>query len=250
MVWLNAPKNIDDVLWEGPLEPTSEVAVEHMRRELSERGLESKVSEYVRYLPIVTIGRPRAWPLEQLYGAEEMPPLLRTERERSDLYLIQLACSFRPVREEIRIEWGRLVARLLPDQREHQPLALDVYPREVLHHVQRNIKVTLGPTLKFKEVEASIGGVEFGCSYEEIQPTISAAGIGECIPMWDFTQHPGLPLHGVRVLYLLVSAPKETSPGSAVLDFVADVRVNESRLSTLLGRNRKEAEAHLSCDFW
>ena len=65
-------------------------------------------------------------------------------------------------------------------------VAHDLYPSEVMHSVKRNVKFTLSPELKFAEIGGKLGGVDFGFEYEELQPSIVAAGQGEATPSWMF----------------------------------------------------------------
>jgi hypothetical protein len=249
-MWLQVPEVIKNVLWEGPLEPATEEAVQRLSREWVAREVKADVQEAIRDLPVVSIGQPEVWPLAQVYPPEKMPSILQAKLEEADFYLVRLACSFRPKRDEAQVEWARFLVRLLPGDAGHQPIAFDLHPLLVTQEVRRNVKVTLSPTLKFKEIEADVGGVEFGFEYPELQPIISAAGAGEAGPSWDYQEAKGMRVQGSKWMHLLVKAPKEMPSGQAILDLAADVLVRGSRLPVLVLRNRKEAEAHLTVRLW
>ena len=57
-MWLHAPKTVEDVLWEGMLEPETEEVVERTRRELGTQGGQLDLRNEIRNLPLVSIGRP------------------------------------------------------------------------------------------------------------------------------------------------------------------------------------------------
>ena len=111
--------------------------------------------------PIISIGRPKIWPLPMVLPPEKMSPLIQTRMKEVDFYLIQLFCSFRPTTEESWIETARFNISLLPDLMGRQPIALDLIPMQITEEVKQRVKFTLAPTLKFHEVEAQ-GGTSSG----------------------------------------------------------------------------------------
>jgi hypothetical protein len=78
-------------------------------------------------------------------------------------------------------------------------------------------------TLKFQEVEAGIGGMDFGFEYSEIQPTISASGAGESEPAWDFSTAAGAQVQGSKWMHLLLKVGTEMTACDASLQLTADV---------------------------
>jgi len=249
-MWLRVPDAIEHVLWEEPLEPATDEAVERLSRELAVRGLERDVRDHVRELPVVSIGQPEVWPLAEVYSPEKMPSTLRAKLQEADFYLARLACSFRPRRDDVEIEWARFLVHLVPDDSGQQPTAFDLHPLQVTQEVRHNVKVSLNPTLKFMEIEAGPGGVEFGFEYPELQPLISATGVGEAKPSWDYEEAKGARLQGGKWMHLLVKAPKGMASSKAVLDLTADVTVRGSRLPVLVLRSRQEAESRLTVRLW
>jgi hypothetical protein len=251
MVWLRAPEIVEDVLWEGMLEPETEEAVERTRRELDTQRDQEDLQEYLRNLPTVSIGRPGVWSLSELYPPKKMPHLLKARSEEVDFYLVRTVCSFRPMREAISLSWARFMVRLLPDPNEQQLIAYDLYPKEVYQEVKRHIKVSLSPTVNFQELQAGVGGVEFGLEYPELQPVISASGIGENEVDWNYEAAKGIRLQGSKTMYLLVEAPKGMPSAWASLDLVADVLVRNSLLPTLMPRSgRQEAADPMKVQLW
>jgi hypothetical protein len=249
-MWLQTPETIEHSLWEGPLEPATDEAVDRLQRDWANRGQSADTESDIRNMPVVSIAQPEVWPLTELYRDTPMPSLLHAKRERSDFYLVRLACSFRTRRDHIRVDWARFVARLLPDNEGRQPLAWDVHPLDVSDKVKRNVKVSLSPTLKFQEMEAGVGGFDTGFEYAELQPHISATGVGEAEPMWDYQRTQGIQIEGSKWMYLLIQAPKGTSYGVAKLDLSADVEVRGSLLQALIWRKRTESADPLTVRLW
>ncbi len=245
-MWLRVPEEIKDVLWEGPLEPAAEDAVDRLEREWAERGTKGSPADAIRDLPIVSIGQPEVWTLPQFYPPEKMPHPLKAKLDEADFYLVRLGCSFRPRRGDNQVEWARFLVRLLPDNAGRQPIAFDLHPLMVTQEVKRNVRVSLSPSLKFTEIEGSVGGIEFGFEYPELQPIISAAGVGEAEPSWDYEEAKGVMVQGGKWMHLLIKVPRGMTPVRAILDLVADVRVRDSRVPVVVIRSRQKARDHLT----
>jgi hypothetical protein len=88
-----------------------------------------------------------------------------------------------------------------------------------------------------------VGGVEFGLEYPELQPQISASGLGESSVEWSYEEARGIRLQGTKTMHLLIEAPKGMPSGRASLDLVADVLVRNSFLPTLMPRSKQQEAA-------
>lgn len=234
-MWLCVPGTIEKVLWEGEME------VAHLpgAHESTQRG-EGDVQD----LPIVSVGRPTVWRLEDLYTPNDMHHMLRRALERTDFYLVRLACSFRSCREEDRVTFARFAAQLLPE--DDQLLAYDIYPLEVSEQIKRNVRITLNPTLKFREIEATAGEVGFGLEYMEIQPYIWGAGIGEKVATWEYAETKGVGIQGSKIMHLLVSAPLGMEKINAYLHIGARVDRRGAILALLGINDEKKARGCLT----
>ena len=244
-MWLRTPETIEKVLLEAPLEPANEAVVGQVVRELADRGMrgrQEKIREEIQEgLDIVTIGQPETWELLEVYSLETISSLLQAKLREADFYLVRLACSFRPVHGDKQVDWARFSVQLKPDAVGRQPIAFDLHPLMVTQEVKRNVKVTLSPSLKFQEIEADMGGIEFGFEYTELQPIISAAGVGESQPSWDYEEAKGVRVQGGKWMHLLLKVPKKIKSVEATLDLIADVKVKGSLLSVVM---RKTELAH------
>jgi hypothetical protein len=250
-MWLTTPETIEHILVERPLEPASDEALEQSARDWQSRGVKLAPREVLRNMPVVSIGQPDTWPLQELYPPRKLPRPIRTKLSQADFYLVRLSCSFRPVHEESRVEWARFRAVLLPHSSTGaQPIALDLYPQQVVQEVKRQIKVTLNPSLKFQELEVSLGSAEFGFEYIEQIPVISAAIGAGFDPSWDYRAGPKREVQGTKWMYLLIKASKGLTSGRALLDVEADVLVRGVRLPVTFWRQQEQAKAQLTVSLW
>jgi hypothetical protein len=160
--------------------------------------------------PVVSIGRPETSPLADLYPPQRMPLLMRAQLQAADFYMVRLFCSFRPVLRRSRLDRARFYVFLRPDDLGRQPIAYDISPLDTTQEVERHLKFTLAPTLKFRTVvEAELGSLELGLEYPELQPVIVGAGVGEATPTWDYQVATGMAsLQGAKRMHLLVGPPR------------------------------------------
>ena len=246
-MWLSTPNTIEHILVERQLEPVSDDALDQ-----SSRGSQSPGAKLTpRDMPVIQIGQPEPWTLQDFYSPSKLPRPIRTKLSQSDFYVIRLSCSFLPVNAEIRVEWARFRVTLLPDSSTGaQPIAFDLYPQQVMQEVKRQIKVTLSPSLKFQEVEAVLGGAEFGFEYTEQIPLISASIGSSFDPSWDYRAGPGQEVQGTKSMHLLVKAPKGLISGQALLDLEADVLVRGVRHPVTIWRRKEQASPQLTVSLW
>jgi hypothetical protein len=232
---------IAEPLLEAPLEP---VPTSGARREQPPAVGPPDPSE----LPVVTIGRPRAWPLSDL--GDPAAPGVAGSPAREVFFVVRLACSFRPRKDRTSISWARFAVHLQPDEAGNQPLAFDLYPRAVERERQVSRKVTLSPSLKFSEVEASIGELGYTVDYPAVDPILSAAGFEETTPSWDFSRAPGLPVHGGKLLHAVVAAPSGLERLTLAVMLTADLDHRGFRLPAWLGGDQPVAGQAIDCTVW
>lgn len=250
-MWLTTPETIEHILIECPLEPVSDDALNQSARDWQSRGVKVASNEVLRSMPVVSIGQAETWTLQDFYSPSKLPRPIRTKLSQADFYVVRLSCSFRPVHEESRVEWARFRAALLPHSSTGgQPIAFDLYPQQVVQEVKRQIKVTLSPSLKFRELEASLGSAQFGFEYTELIPLVSAAIGASFDPSWDYRAGPGQEVQGTKWMHLLVKAPKGMASGRALLELEADVLVRGTRLPVTIWRKQAQESKQLTVTLW
>ena len=241
-MWLKTPESIQDVLWESPLEPVSSEAVERLVRENKASGVILNSENLRSGLPIVSIGTPETWNLAELYPSDKLPKFLELKLNESDFYIVRFSCSFRIPPGGNNIEWARFIVQLYPGE-NGQPIAFDLHPLMVTQEVKHNVRVTLNPSIKFQEIGASLGGIDFGLEYLELHPIISAAGIGEGTPSWDYQEVKGSKIQGSKFMYMLLKVPKAMRPVEAFIDLIADSKIRDQILRLKVGRKEETAKS-------
>lgn len=250
-MWLTTPDTIEQILVERRLEPASDEALDQSARAWQSRGVKLAPHEALRSMPVVTIGQPETWLLQDLYPPRKLPHPIQAKLRQADFYLVRFSCSFRPLHEESHVEWARFCVNLLahPATGAH-PSAFDFYPQQVIQEVKHQIKVTLSPLLKFQEWEASLGSAEFGFEDPMQVPIISATLGTSFDPSWDYRSGSKPGVLGTKWMYLLVKAPKGLTGGQALLELEADVLIRGSGMAAKLWRQPDQAVAQLTVSLW
>jgi hypothetical protein len=245
-MWLTTADTIEDILVEGQLVPVSEEALDQATRGLQRGGVQLSPHEVERNMPVVKINKPEPWTLQDFCAPAQLPRPMRAKLREADFYIVRFICSFSPIPKQSRIEWARFRITLLPSTGA-QPYAFDLYPEQVVQKIKRQIKVTVSPSLRFRELEASVGSADFGFEYDELIPDISGnMGDNSIDPSWDFRPVPGQEVEGPKRLYLLVKAPKGMTNAQARLNVVADVKVRGTRLRGILWRQEQADQRTVS----
>jgi hypothetical protein len=231
---LTTPADIGDPLYEGGLW----FEAEEVNRVLPSRGPGDVPS------PHIGIGQPQWWDLAALTHerGEELPSELRLLLDEADFFLVRLACSFRPTHASW-IESARFTAYLRPKGGGETPIAFDLHPRDVHDEVARDLKVSISPSLKFKEVvEASLGAVELGIQYKKLEPVVVGTGALQSNPAWDFARTKQQDVRGAKFLHLIVKRAKGSQAVRTTFELQAQVRI---RQGLLRGAIKEEANSHL-----
>lgn len=185
----------------------------------------------------VRIGRPEWWFASDLLGTDWKPP------QGDDTYLlVRLAYSIAP-QEDNEVEDAHLEATLSCHGAANEPVAFELFPREVTEKSKRDVKLKLEPSLKIKEVEASAGSVETTIHMDTVEPVVTAYGIGTSVAEWRFRKHKLHPLLGTRTVYMILAYPSSAGHIQLSLDLKANVRVSRfgSWLFTLSETARAQA---------
>jgi hypothetical protein len=77
----------------------------------------------------------------------------------------------------------------------------------------------------------------------ELHPIISATGIGEAQPSWDYEEAKGLKVQGSKFMHMLLRVPKSMRPVEAFLDLIADVKIRDQVLRLNVGKKEVTARS-------
>jgi hypothetical protein len=165
--------------------------------------------------------------------------------DKSDFYLVRFACSFRPEYDEIEIEHARFNVSLRQTPNGF-PVAYDINPMQVEKEIKHNVKFAFNPTLKFTQFEGSLGEVGYGLEYSELTPIISANGVGESNPSWDYSKAKGFELSGSKIMHMMMKVAKNAHPVLANALIIAKLRIHGSLIGSIMGQDETESYNHLS----
>jgi hypothetical protein len=210
------PAEPKSTIWEGALAPRPDLERDAARG-LFDRRLEPE--DLDADLRVVTIGEPEV--LRSL-GPNETPGY--QDLVAKDFYLLRLWCSFHDFGTDLEISRAHFKLALHSrDGTGVRIVARDMYPLQVLHKVKRDVRVALTPEIKFAEVGASLGTLEYGFAYTKLEPTIFAAGHGESTPSWTFARTKSQRLQGGKAMHLVVAAPEGAAQAEADIELIAHV---------------------------
>lgn len=185
-------------------------------------------------LPIVKIGRPRAWAIDELVLSEDLPAEVKSSLKDRRFFVLRLACSFHPQHDDVSLAWAQLALQLKPDHKGHVPLAFDMFPMSVERERKAGKRISLSLNLKFRNVETGTREFAYSVEYPAIEPIMTATGIGEPTLSWNFTAIPGFPLIGAKLLHVVVAAPRALRHLTVALTLTADLDYVQRRFSAWL----------------
>jgi hypothetical protein len=212
----SVPAEPTSSVWEGTLSPRPDIDPDVSKGVLGRKlDLESLQNDP----PRITIGQP-----EVLRSLRAVAPEGFEHVEPRDFYLVRLWCSFLSFRTDLVFDHAHFQVTLAaPGTDTTTVVAHDLYPSEVMYKVKRNVKFSLSPELKFAELGGGVGGVEYGFEYDELQPSIVAAGQGQATPSWVFAATKGSRLLGGKAVHMVVAAPAGTPSAEAALELIVHV---------------------------
>ena len=222
---ITTPIEIENVAWEGQLEPLAETF----------KGPAA--------LPRVTLGEPVWWPAAQALETETGKKWTPPAGGRA-YTLLRLACTLHPPAEARSHYTGAtLIAYLRPARGGGAVVAHDLHPQQRTVEETGTIKVGLGPDLKFGPLDVSLLELGAEIEYPQVYPVVQGYGLGESRPYWRFLAHSAHPLQGCQHVYAVLDAP--AGAGGVRLSVELDAAL-ETRWGPLRLGLPQEARAHLS----
>lgn len=231
---IEAPTVIETPLYENRLE-VSENMEERRQTFIQQRLLDMA--------PTVTLGQPQCWSLTSIARQknQSLPAEMALLLDEADFYVLQIASSFRPQREA-RVKWARVDIYMEPTSGQHQPLAFDLYPREIYDEKGSDLTLTIEPGFSFRafgtNVEAKLGQALTTIRLKRVEPVVVAYGLLQPGCGWDYQRSHQKPLEGIQVGYLIVKKPRS----AGAVRMVMDVRAEVSTPSGLFGMRVNEQD--------
>jgi hypothetical protein len=212
---IEAPTSIEHPLYEDRLEIVE--SEEQVRRS----AIRQQLSDMA---PVVTLGQPQWWSLARLARekGESLPAEMALSLGESDFFLLQLAFSLLPHRDE-RVIWARFDIDLQPSANDLPPLAFDLYPREIYDEVESDRQIAIEPSLSFATFEAKLGKALTTIHFRKLEPVVVGYGLLQSHCGWDYQRSHQKPLTGIQVGYLIVKKPLRSGAVRAIMDVRAEV---------------------------
>jgi len=236
---IQTPEEISDYLYEGSLLYNHE----DIQRILTQREAvgpgKSKLSS-----PMIGIGRPQWWDLAKLAKEAGKPisPKMEILLKDANFYLVNLACSFRPSRSSW-VEAASFSVYMRAKNGNAEPIAYDLFPRDIQEETKTDVKFGISPSLKFTDLEVKLGTVDFTLQCKKLEPVITAFGALQPDPGWDFMRTKKQDIRGPKFMYLIVKRPKGVEAVRISFELSAQVRIRQGLLAATID---EEIKSHLS----
>jgi len=199
-------------------------------------------------IPSVTLGQPQWWNLAALARekGEKLPAEFALMLRQADFFLVLLSVSLHPVRNS-QFEWARIQAYLRPRENNAEVIAFDLYPRDLTVEIKQDFKISISPSLKFKEVEASVGEVVTNIEYVRTEPIITGYNPLRPDPNWDIEKHKRYPLRGSKFLYMIVKRPHGAKGVRLTIDLAARFTIDQGIFDGKLSDTSRDRRSRLIC---
>jgi hypothetical protein len=243
---IETPVEITEVLYEGEL-TFSEADLRRARETTGSEGPRG-----VPQPPRVRIGKPYCWPLSAYFvqSGKSLPPQFAILATRADFYLVRVSWGYQPPKgSNARLEWARFTAYLhSPGAGEAQPVAFDLYPKEIYDEKDNKAEIHIGPSLSFADkVEASLGKLVYTIALNKLEPVVVGEGAGQSDPNWDFEPSSKRELRGDKFMYLVVEKPKKAASVRATLALTARVKTRRGILGAHLHESLRDRLSQAIC---
>lgn len=110
---------------------------------------------------------------------------------------------------------------------------LDLYPREKIEELKRNVNLAISPSLNFSEFGAKLGDISFNFVYDEIRPVIYGSGIGLPHAYWSMRNSYSHYIAGAKVMHALIRVPKSAQKLMIEADLQAAIRINNKVVNSI-----------------
>jgi hypothetical protein len=240
---IQTPTEITEILYEGEL-TLSEADLE--RGAKSPGGPQPKPQP-----PRVRIGKAYGWPLSEYFArsGKALPSQLAMLAERSDFYLVRVSWGYwPPAGADARLEWARFTAYLHSPGAADQPVAFDLYPKEIYDEKDNKAEIHVGPSLNFaSQFEASLGEFVYTIALNKLEPVVIGEGAGQSDPNWDFEPSSRRELRGDKFMYMVVEKPKSAASVRATFALTARVKSRSGLLGAHLHESLRDRLSQLIC---
>lgn len=110
---------------------------------------------------------------------------------------------------------------------------LDLYPREKIEELKRNVNLAISPSLTFSEFSAKFVDISFNFTYDEIRPVIYGSGVGLPHAYWNMRNSFSHYIAGAKVMHALIKVPNGTQKLMVDAELQAALRINNKVVNSV-----------------
>jgi hypothetical protein len=224
---------------------------------LKKEELDKLLSSILTPGPIIKIGVLQWWHLTPMLKQSartnpdpDIATKLNTFYNEAEAYLVQVSCAFRSDIER-QIEHARLTTYLRPQFGQKNPIAMDIYPRQVKSYIKpdtiSNVEIT--SSLAFREKDES-SSAWMNIVFKNQTPTIIGDTTAESAPYWEYKAYQGQPLLDSRFGYLIIKKPRPAKSVRLTLDINASVHTPLGLLVAEVKEKDKPILTSKICNEW
>jgi hypothetical protein len=213
---ITCPERITSPLWEGELAPS-----------------ETQMSGQAAGNPVVTLGKPLLWSLQDDHDGRPPNPFPRPTNLPGDYWLLQLDCSLRPPsgRDLVQADLSLELTAPNGDRSDSQPRVVTMYPEleDVDDTQERSVYLSvLNGVLQFLLTKVGLGAliVKTTIQFNKRFPVIQGFGAGTSNASWQFRDHQARRLEGTQSVFAVIVLPPGIDHADAQLDVTATVQAS------------------------
>ncbi len=194
-------------------------------------------------MPKMELGHFEISPLKEYLPKDKSK---KQTKEDYSFFVVQFPLNFYP--DNFQIDNVKFSVNFSAgDNREVR--VVDLYPREKVEEIKRNVNLVISPSITFSEISAKVGDLSFNFIYDEIRPVIYGSGIGRPHVYWNMNNSFTSYIAGAKIMHVIIKLPSEAKILTVHADLQAAIHVGNRLLNFIFGIEDDFAEDDLSVSF-
>lgn len=208
---------------EGILRPESLDELSEVERgSISSTGKKSEF--HLKDMPKILLGEFEILPIKYPKGGAS------TAQKDYTYFVVQFPINIYP--DEFLVDDVRFAVNF-KNENDLGVKVIDLYPREKIEELKRNVNLVISPSLTFSEFSAKLADVSFNFVYDEIRPVIYGSGIGLPHAYWNMRHSFSHYIAGTKIMHAIIQAPKTTRKLTINTELQAAVHINNKVVNTI-----------------
>lgn len=229
----------------GHLLPESQDEFDNFeRRERDARSAPGKPVKFnINDMPMIELGDFEISPLKNYL------PENKTKKHVKDDYsyfVVQFPLNFYP--DDFQVDNVKFSVNFSVDNSKDVRV-VDLYPREKVEEIKRNINLVISPSISFSEISAKAGDLSFNFVYDEIRPIVYGSGMGRPHAYWNLHNSFTYYIAGAKIMHAIIKVASEAKILTISADLQAAIRVGNRLINFIFGVEDGFAEDSLFVSF-